>query len=167
MTKGPRNNRRTHLVRRDRLIKEYEHDAYKSRTKLPEPTVCSQCTAVFHKGRWQWLPRPPQAHETLCPACHRIHDRVPAGFLTLGGDFLQVHRDEILHLARNIETREKTEHPLRRIMAVEQRDDNILITTTSMEMARSIGDAVRHAYKGELDYQYTDEANILYVDWKR
>jgi hypothetical protein len=36
-----------------------------------------------------------------------------------------------------------------------------------MGMARAIGDAVQHAYKGELCYQYTDEADILRVAWKR
>jgi len=160
-------NRNNKPVRRDRLIQEYEHDTYKSRAKLPEPTVCSECGAVFHKGRWQWLERPSAAHETLCPACHRIHDRYPGGYLTLGGPFLQQHRDEILHLAHNVEAREKAEHPLRRIMALEERGDTILITTTTMEIARSIGDAVRHAYKGELNYRYTDETNILRVDWTR
>ncbi len=87
--------------------------------------------------------------------------------MTLNGPFPQQHRDEILHLARNIEAREKAEHPLNRIMALEDQDDSILITTTSMAMARSIGDALHHAYKGELDYKYTDEANILHVQWQR
>ena len=166
-TAREKSGRGSRPIRRDRLIKEYEHDTYKSRSKPPEPTVCTECGAVFHKGRWQWVERPGGAHETLCPACHRIHDRCPGGYLTLSGPFQQQHRDEILHLARNIEAREKSDHPLCRIMACENRDDGLLITTTSMAMARSIGDALHHAYKGELDYKYTDEANILHVDWKR
>ena len=44
--------------RKDRLIREQIHDPYKTRLKLAEPTVCSQCGAVFLKGRWQWAPRP-------------------------------------------------------------------------------------------------------------
>jgi NMD protein affecting ribosome stability and mRNA decay len=134
---------------------------------LPEPTACRECGAVFHKGRWQWVKKPKCAHETLCPACHRIHDHYPGGYLTLRGPFQQEHRDEIVHLIENVEAREKAGHPLRRIILVNQQDDNVLITTTAMELARSIGDAVHRAYKGELCYQYTDEANILRVVWER
>ena len=36
-----------------------------------------------------------------------------------------------------------------------------------MHLERSIGDALYHAYEGELDYEYTDEANILRVSWER
>jgi NMD protein affecting ribosome stability and mRNA decay len=154
-------------VRRDRLIQEFEHDTYKARGKLPEPTRCNGCGAVFHKGRWQWLAPPAGAHETLCPACHRVADRYPGGFLTLAGDFLGAHRDEILHLARNVETREKNQHPLRRVMAIEEQGDNVLITTTDMQLARAIGDAIRHAYQGDIDYRYTAETNILRVSWSR
>lgn len=158
---------RARPVRRDRLIREHVHDTYKSRGKFREPTVCPECGVVFHKGRWQWIPRPDGAHETLCPACQRANDHCPGGYLTLSGPFLSAHRDEILHLARNVEEREKSEHPLRRIMAVEDQADGILVTTTAMETARTIGDAVHHAYQGELDYRYTDEANILRVNWRR
>lgn len=154
-------------MRRDRLIQEFEHDTYKNRGKLPEPTVCKECGSVFQKGRWQWSARPADAHETLCPACHRIHDRCPGGYLTLTGPFLAAHRDEILHRLRNVEEREKNQHPLRRIMAVEVNGADVNITTTDMQLARSLGEAVHDSYKGELDYRYTEEANILRVNWCR
>lgn len=154
-------------TRRDRLIREHEHDTYKMRSKPPEPTVCPACGAVYHAGRWQWAARPDGAHEMLCPACQRVRDRCPGGYLTLSGEFLHKHRDEILHIARNAEAREKALHPLRRIMSVEDSDGDLLITTTTMDLARTLGDTVHHAYKGELDYHYTDEANILRVHWRR
>ena len=162
-----RNPRSVRQMRRDRLIKEQVHDTYKAKGKPHEPTLCPECGVVFHKGRWQWLEAPAGAHMTLCPACQRGHDRYPGGYLTLSGEFFREHRDEILHAARNLEAHEKSEHPLRRIMDVEDQADGVLITTTAMELARALGDAVHHAYKGELDYKYTDEANILRVVWKR
>ena len=58
-------------TRRNRMIHERVHDPYKTRLKLPEPTVCPQCGAVFHEGRWHWAPRPSPAHEELCQACHQ------------------------------------------------------------------------------------------------
>lgn len=90
-------------VRRDRLWQEQVHDAYKSKGKLPEPTVCPQCGAVYHEGRWQWGKAPAGAHQETCPACHRIHDHYPAGFLTLEGPFFLTNRDEIIRLVHNEE----------------------------------------------------------------
>ena len=111
---------------------------------------------------------PAGANEMLCPACHRTQDKCPAGYLTLSGLFLKEHREEILNLARNVEARQKALHPLERIMAIEEEEQNgLLITTTEASLARTLGDAIHHAYQGELEYQYTDGANLLEVNWKR
>ncbi|MBI4640346.1 MAG: ATPase [Candidatus Tectomicrobia bacterium] len=152
---------------RDRLIREWVHDPYKSKSKLPEPTVCPECGAVFHKGRWQWADKPAHAHEERCPACLRVHDKYPAGFLTLEGQFLQEHREEILNLARNKEAQARAEHPLQRIMKIEEQEDRILVTTTDTHLARGIGEALHHAYQGELDFHYSEEGSILRVSWRR
>ena len=154
-----------HPVRHDRLLQEQVHDAYKSKGKLPEPSVCPQCGALFHDGRWQWGAAPAGAHQETCPACHRMHDQYPAGFLTLEGPFFQTHREEIMHLVHNHEQRERAEHPLQRIMAVEEQDGEVLVTTTDIHLARGIGEAVRHAYQGELEFHYNPEENLLRVHW--
>ena len=154
-----------HPIRHDRLLQEQVHDAYKSKGKLPEPSVCPHCKAVFHQGRWQWLKTPVGAHPETCPACHRIHDHYPAGYITLKGDFLQSHREEIMNLVHNEEKRERTDHPLKRIMDVEEKGDEVLVTTTDIHLARSIGDALHHAYQGKLDYHYNAEQNLLRVEW--
>ena len=156
-----------HPVRRDRLVQENRHDAYKAKQKLPEPTVCPQCGAVFHDGRWQWLTKPAGAHEEMCPACHRIQDEFPAGYVSVSGAFFKEHREEVLHLARNEEARQKAEHPLKRIMNIEDQDDGIQITTTDIHLARGIGDALHHAYQGELEYHYNEQENLLRVVWER
>lgn len=153
--------------RRDRLIRERVHDPYKMRRKLPEPTVCPQCQAVYRDGRWEWGDRPADAHEELCQACHRINDKYPAGELTLKGDFLRRHRLEVEHLARNEERLENGEHPLNRIMAIEDRGEDLLITTTDIHLPRRIGDALHRAYEGELDYHYDEESHFIRVSWRR
>lgn len=154
-------------VRRDQLLQEAVHDSYKSKGKLPEPTVCPDCGAVFHGGRWQWLTRPAQAHETACPACHRTRDRFPAGYLLLSGDFLNAHEAEITHLLQHREAKEKAEHPLQRIMAIERTDYGAQVTTTDIHLARALGEALHHAYQGLLDYHYNPEQNLLRVSWSR
>jgi NMD protein affecting ribosome stability and mRNA decay len=154
-------------LRRDELRDELVHDTYRSKRKLPEPTRCPSCDAVFRGGRWAWEEAPAGANQESCPACQRIADRFPAGYVTLKGAFLVAHRDEILQLARNRESHAKSAHPLQRIMAVEDTADGVLITTTDTHLARNIGEALHSAYKGELDFHYNKSENLLRVEWQR
>jgi NMD protein affecting ribosome stability and mRNA decay len=154
------------ITRHDNLFQEQVHDAYKAKGKLHEPSVCTQCGAVFHGGRWQWLAAPKEAHRVTCPACHRMHDHYPAGFVNLKGEFFQTHRDEIMSLVHHHEQREREEHPLQRIMAIEAKPDETLITTTDIHLARGIGEALHHAYQGDLEFHYNPEQNLLRVNWE-
>lgn len=153
------------IQRHDGLFQERVHDAYKLKGKLPEPSACPQCGAVYHEGRWQWRQAPANAHQETCPACHRIHDQYPAGFLAMQGEFFSAHRDEIMRLVHNHEKHERAEHPLKRIMAVEEKDGATLVTTTDIHLARGIGEALHHAYQGELKFHYNPEQNLLRVNW--
>ncbi len=154
-----------HPIRHDRLIQERVHDAYKIKGKLHEPTVCPECGAVFHEGHWQWMQAPEGAHQHPCPACQRVHDHYPAGFLTLGGEFFEGHRDEIMHLVEHEEQREREEHPLKRIIDTEQQDGKTVVTTTDIHLARMLGEALHHAYRGKLEFHYNPEQNLLRVNW--
>ena len=89
---------RSSYGRKDRLVKEREHDVYRSRTKLPDSTLCSGCGAVFSNGRWIWSAPPEDAEKTLCPACRRTADGFPAGRIELQGEFFAAHHDEVLNL---------------------------------------------------------------------
>lgn len=154
-------------IRMDRTLQEHIHDPYKMRSKLPEPAICPQCGAVYHKGRWQWGEAPSMAHEALCQACHRTNDQHPAGILTLRGNFLAQHREEIIQLCRHAEKSEKSEHPLNRIMNLEDQADTLVITTTDIHLPRRIGEALENAYKGDLDFHYDEAAYFIRVNWKR
>ena len=154
------------IERHDQLFQEKRHDPYQARGKLAEPTVCPQCKAVFEKGRWRWGAQPPEAHQAICPACQREHDHFPAGYVTLTGPFLESHREEILHLVRNHEGHEREEHPLQRIMSMENADGELHIETTDIHLARGIGEALHHAYQGELEYHYNPSEDLLRVHWK-
>jgi NMD protein affecting ribosome stability and mRNA decay len=156
-----------HPVRRDRLMQAARHDAYRAKHKLPEPTVCPGCGAVYHAGRWQWLAKPDKAHLEKCPACHRMQDDFPAGYVQIGGDFFKAHQDELMRLVHNEEAREKAEHPLKRIMKIENAHGGTLVTTTDIHLARGIGEALHHAYQGDLTYHYNEQENLLRVIWAR
>ncbi len=109
---------------------------------------------------------PNNAHPGQCPACMRIQQKMPAGYVLIDGLFAQDHRDELLQLIRHLENREKAEHPLKRIMWVEQREDGLLITTTDIHLAHDIGEALHNAYKGQLDSNFNDAQYLLRVHWR-
>jgi hypothetical protein len=164
---GPQWSEERSMVRLDRRICEREHDPYKARRKLADPSACTQCRAVYRDGRWQWGRAPVTAHPIVCPACQRIRDDCPAGLLTLAGKFHLEHRPEILGLLRHVEEREAKQRALKRIMAVEEIGEEIQVTTADASLARNLGDALHHAYQGDLDYTYPEEGGILRVRWQR
>jgi NMD protein affecting ribosome stability and mRNA decay len=153
--------------RKDRLLKEKRHDVYQERHKWPEFTRCSECGALFVDGRWTWQEAPAKSHPTICPACRRIADRYPAGYVEIKGSFFPEHRTEILNLIHNVEKQEKSEHPLERIMTITTVDNYPLITTTGVHLARRLGEALSQAYKGELSVQYAEAGNCIRVYWQR
>ena len=127
------------------MLRELDHDPYHSKLKIREPNVCPECGATFQHGRWSWGDATAGAHEQLCPACQRIRDRVPAAFLTLRGTFLGEHKDEIMHLIHNYEERERKEHPIKRIMSVEEQGDGLVLAfTDAIWHAASVRRSIMH-----------------------
>ena len=102
--------------RRDRTVQEYQHDTYKLRGKLKEPTVCR---------RWTWGFVPKGATSTTCPACHRARDRYPKGLVTITGNFNESQQEQVRGVIKNTEAREIREHPLSRIMGIERRPKDL------------------------------------------
>ncbi len=142
-------------------------DPYQGQKKLHDGTVCPQCGAVYHEARWRWASRPSDAHEELCQACHRINDAYPAGIVTLTGPVVQEHRAEILGLARHQEEAEKKEHPLNRIISIEEASDGLVINTTDIHLPRRIGEAMKRAFHGKLDVHFDEQGYFVRVNWQR
>jgi hypothetical protein len=105
--------------------------------------------------------------EALCAACLRIRDKLPAGFLTLGGDFLKEHRGDIMHLVRNTVDAQQMEHPMKRVMDITGKPGAIEITFTDIHLPRTVGKAIERAYDGDLDTQFARESGIVRAYWSR
>lgn len=156
-----------HPVSHDRPLFEQDIDAYRVKGKLAEPTACSECNAVFHDGRWQWMTVPEFVNCEICPACHRIKDNVAVGYVTLDGPFFNDHCEEIRHLIQHHAEHERNEHPLKRIIAIDNENGSMLVTTTDTHLARGIGEAVHHAYQGKLKVSHVSGENLVRVHWSR
>jgi len=154
-------------ARRDRTVQEYQHDTYKLRGKLKEPTVCSECRALFHKGRWTWGSAPANAGEIVCPACLRIRDKYPKGLVTIKGGVKDEQHEQVIGLVKNTEEIEKKEHPLSRIMSIETKPEGLVISTTDTHLPRRIGEALKHAYHGDLELHYDKAEDFVRVTWTR
>jgi NMD protein affecting ribosome stability and mRNA decay len=136
-------------------------------TKLLEPTVCPQCDAIFMEGRWRWGPVPVSANQAVCPACQRMQDSNPAGYVVLAGPYFREHGDEILELIHEQAERKRGENPLMRLMEEERNEEAMLITTTDIRLAHFIGAALHHHFQGDLEYHHHAASDLLRVHWTR
>ena len=136
-------------------------------TKLLEPTVCPQCSAIFMEGRWRWGPVPVSANQAICPACQRMQDNDPAGYVVLAGPFFHDHRDEIINMLHEQAERKRQENPLMRLMEEERNDIAMLIKTTDIRLAHFLGAALHHNYQGDLEYHHNPAHDLLRVHWTR
>lgn len=153
--------------RAQRVFDDQPVDPYQARGKYHEPTVCTDCGAVFRRGRWAHGEASESAHRDRCPACRRTRDKLPAGRLTLDGAFYATHRDEILRLVRHEAESERSQHPVNRIMEIEEHPDRAVVSTTDIHTPHRIGNALERAYQGELEVRYGDNEYSIRVGWHR
>lgn len=148
-------------------------DPYADLEHLPDNTTCKQCAAVYGSGRWyakglapESVSRSPQ-HETLCPACRKMRDKVPGGVLKMSGAFISSHQDEILNLIRNESNDALADNPLERVMSMEVEGGEVLITTTNEKLTQRLGRALHRAYHGDIEYKWSEDNKLARVFWNR
>jgi NMD protein affecting ribosome stability and mRNA decay len=148
------------------FFQDDRHNPYQNNQKFTDPTICRKCGALYKNGRWSWDDLPNNAEEDICPACLRIADNYPAGYIEIKGSFFEQHEKEILNLIHKIALIEQFQNPLERIIKIDPVEDHTLITTTGINLARLIGDALKRSYRGQLHYTNSGE-NYIHVWWHR
>ncbi len=155
---------------------DHESNASLASSRSGTPAYCDKCGAIYTEKHWvarhfahdslkhsHWRP----LKRTTCPACTQIREGIVGGYFVLTGKFLVKHRDEINGLITNEEHEAYRDNPLSRIM--ERRDDNgeLIVETTTEHLAQRLGHAVKKAYDGEIEYDFSHENKVLRVHWER
>jgi len=135
------------------------------RSKAAGALVCGDCGVVQYRGKWSWG-TPPLAQLTLshCPACTRVRDGHPGGILRLPAEF-RAHEGEIRQLLRHVEAAEKGEHPLERLMELQDSDGALVVTTTGVHLARQIAHKLAKRFHAKPHFRYADREELVHVDW--
>lgn len=148
-------------------------DPYLPKEGPHDMAACKRCHAVYHNKRWtmdEALYKKRGNHKktllVLCPACQKIRDKYAEGFVTLKGDYLKEHRQEILNLIKNEEERAMGLNPLERISGIKDNGRQVNITTTHEKLAQRIGRKIHSAFKGNLEMKLTED-RITRVVWER
>jgi len=166
VTTDPRN-----VLARDQL--QDTNNQYIPEFHIEDDTVCSRCHAFYQNQHWNRDEGRAEtminagANQIVCPGCKIIEERNPRGIVTLSGDYWPRHRDDILNLVRNEETRGMHTNPLERIIDVREEGDRLIIETTNEKLAQKIARSIDKAHNGSLDYHWPNGNHLVRVYWER
>ncbi|HET6421854.1 MAG TPA: BCAM0308 family protein [Geobacteraceae bacterium] len=149
-------------------------DVYMHKDGTKEVSYCRKCGIIYRNKRWymdeaelERVRSDPGATKVVCPSCLRIHDNNPGGIITLSGEYLVRHEEEILDLIKRKEALYRAKNPLSRIMEINQDGNVLTIATTEEKLAEKIGRDVYRAHKGDLHYQWSQNESFVRVNWAR
>lgn len=161
--------------RQIRETTEHLDDPYIDGVEYHDPTRCPSCGVVYNKKQWRFIDVKDIEFDrennyidiAKCPACRKIEDHYPMGLVELSGSFIEGHKEDILNLIKNEEEREKEKNPLGRLMKIEEKDGKILLETTNEALALRLGKALFKAFKGEVEYKFSETQKLVRVFWRR
>jgi hypothetical protein len=150
-------------------------DPYLPRGASRKMMVCESCHAIYSNKRWYSDPdlyktamENPTTITAVCPADLKIRDNFPGGIVTLKGDYVLPHKQDLLNLIKNEEERARGFNPLERVMSVKENGyGSIVISTTNEKLAQRLGRAIKKAFHGEVTYRWSHDNKLARVDWVR
>jgi hypothetical protein len=158
----------------------------KDKSKPAGLRLCSRCEAVWYGGHWHTAPNLAAAikakrklakpsKDVFCEECryvvHGPADQSAAlfeGELTLDGLIDKAEKAQILAAVRNAAKRAQKRDPEDRIVAIDDRGERVVVTTTENQLAVSLGKAVESAFKGgKLRIVWSSDDLPARVHWTR
>jgi NMD protein affecting ribosome stability and mRNA decay len=149
-------------------------DPYLSESGLKEPAICQGCKAIYRNKRWLLDPveakimqDDPKVQWVTCPACQKIAEHYPEGIVTLRGDYLWSHEEEIRNILSNEADRVMAKNPIARIMHMETSGESLVIETTEQKLAEHLGRTLNRAHSGDLQVAWSGSPRVCRVTWER
>ncbi|MFN0207846.1 MAG: BCAM0308 family protein [Planctomycetota bacterium] len=155
----------------------FRNKAEALKTIIPNPkstAVCGGCGSIYEKKRWfedaaraRELKHDAKTDIVKCPACVRSKANYPEGILTISGEFLKEHHDDILHTITHTAKMERERDTLCRLMGVKSSEEMILVKTTNERLVRRLGHVLHSAYGGDLSFVFSHGIRLTRVRWHR
>ena len=144
-------------------------DPYRAPKKHRKNTKCPECGLIYSRGAWRHAKAQlrGEVHWKSCPACLRTRHGFAGGELKLSGDFFIEHHGEILNRIENLARAVKAEHPLERIVKMDEKSGELVIFATSEHLVARLGKAVHRDFKGELVLKYARDDKYALAHWRR
>ncbi len=149
-------------------------DSYLPRGASRSLSMCGSCSAVYMNKRWYAgssaakAPTGAQTVMIVCPACLKIRDNFPGGIVTLKGDYVLAHKQDVINLIKNEEERARGFNPLERVMSIKENGHGgLVVNTTNEKLAQRLGRAFKKAFHGEVIYRWSHDNKLLRVEWER
>jgi len=158
--------------------KKFDHAGRQAGPYLPEAgqeaAACAQCHALYQGKRGffdeklyeQWSGAN-QVREVVCPTCRKIKDHYPEEILTLNGEFLARHQDEIVGLLKKEVGQVSERNVQERIMQMGPDGDQLVVETTAEKLAQHLRRTIYKAYKGDLNFRWSEMDKFVRVYWSR
>jgi NMD protein affecting ribosome stability and mRNA decay len=165
--------RAPHIVRRKSIDPEGS-DPYLNKDAPDDMALCRRCGAVYHEKRWYKredlpgkLAGSPNTALVLCPGCQKVRDKYAEGYLSIEGQFVEEHGDEIMNVIENKEGLQAYINPLEQIVEIKRFDGHIEVQTTTEKLAQRIGQILQKAFSGELVYKWSKDKSLARIIWTR
>jgi hypothetical protein len=144
--------------------------AERSATRLPEPSACERCGAIFSHRVWRRLPtsshdRLAGARWTVCPACKQVDAQSGFGRIRIRGDAARAQEPLIRRRIANVAERAAASQPERRIVSCEWDGDDLEVLTTSQKLAHRVVHELKKLLGGKPIYRWSDDRSLS-VTWE-
>ena len=153
--------------------KRTSDNPYLANAAMKEPAACQNCHALYRNKRWQLEPEnttitdPKAIQWVTCPACLKAAEHYPEGIMTLRGDYLWNHENEIRNILQNEAQRVMAKNPIARIMRMTTEGKTMVIETTEQKLAEHLGRALQRAHRGSFNVDWSGSPRVCRVNWER